>query len=306
MKEFHVWDLPKDRVYVKMQEDFQKKFLLGAKSEYGSWVKLAKIVNCDRVSLMNWSNSKNFIPLFALIQIASITGTELEIIEKQIMAIATGRKTKINGKRGEPIYNTNFPIKLTPELVRVFARFMGDGCIKVNWYYESVYYNKEDTLIEAMIKDATSVFGDMKVSIGIDEGVKCVRFPNIIGLIIVTMFGEVGTLKARIPQDVLDSAENIRLSFLGAYFDDEGTVDSEHPLARYYTSNEITSNSLAKLLNSIGIKSGLGKTKYTARGKENFMYHVNVTGRENVRNFASKVTLLHKRKRKLLDVIRTS
>ncbi|MEK6888025.1 MAG: hypothetical protein AABX14_03715 [Candidatus Aenigmatarchaeota archaeon] len=144
---------------------------------------------------------------------------------------------------------------------------MGDGCIKINWYYESVYYNKENTLINAMIEDIKSVFGEMKVSVRLDRGTKCLRVPNIIGLIIVTMFGEVGTLKARIPQGILESSEDIKLAFLSAYFDDEGTVDIKHPLARYYTSNEMTSNSLVELLVSVGIKPGSGKTKYIAKGQ---------------------------------------
>lgn len=300
MKELHLWDLPYDRVYVKLEESFQEKIILGAKYKYGSWPKLAEQLDCNSRSVMNWANSKNFMPLSLLIKIASITGVELEIIENQIKAIATGRKTKINGKRGEPVYNIKFPIKITPELARVLARFMGDGCIKVSWYYDSVYYNKEDTLINAMIEDVKSVFGDMKVSVTLDRGTKCVRFPNIVGLIIVTMFGEVGTLKARIPQDILDSTEDIKLAFLGAYFDDEGTVDSKHPLARYYTANEVTSNSLANLLANVGIRTGAGKSKYIGRSKENFMYHVNITGKNNVRNFALKIKPLHKRKRGLL------
>lgn len=299
MQELHIWDLPHERVYIKLEEEFQRNLILEAKSKYGTWINLAKEMDCNSRSVMNWAYNKNFPSLHAIIKIASLTDTELNIIEKNVVAIATGRKTKTNGKRGKPIYNTKFPIKITPELARVLARFMGDGCIKINWYYDSIYYNKEETLIEAMVQDVKSIFGEMKISESDDNGTKCVRFPSIVGLIIVTMFGEVGTFGAKLSEDILDASNNIKIAFLQAYFDDEGTVSLSQPMVRYYTANPHTCSSLSQLLSDIKIKSGKSKARYLARhSRENTIYHVNVTGKDNVSKFLDIVSPLHPKKRK--------
>ncbi|MBI3190437.1 LAGLIDADG family homing endonuclease [archaeon] len=99
------------------------------------------------------------------------------------------------------------------------------------------------------------------------------------------------------PQEILDSTDEIKTAFLQAYFDDEETVDTRQAMARYYTINPETTESLVKLLYSIGIKSGIGKTKYLARqNRDNVIYHVNITGIENVNKFFTKIKPLHKMK----------
>ena len=299
MQELHLWDLPHDRVYIRFKKEFQRNLFLEAKQLYGSWTKLAHFMDCNSRSLINWAYDRNFVPLSSALNIASITNTKLEFLEENLSAIATGKKTKVNGKRGNPVFGIKFPIKLTSGLTRILARFMGDGCIKINWYYDSVYYNKEETLIEAMVQDVKSIFGEMKISESDDHGTKCVRFPSIVGLIIVTMFGEVGTFTAKLSEDILDASDNIKIAFLQAYFDDEGTVSLSQPMIRYYTANPQTCSSLSQLLSDIKIKSGKSKARYLARhSRENTIYHVNVTGKDNVSKFLDIVSPLHPKKRK--------
>ncbi|MEK6888026.1 MAG: hypothetical protein AABX14_03720 [Candidatus Aenigmatarchaeota archaeon] len=83
MRELHIWDLPHERVYIKLEKEFQNKLFLDAKEKFGSWTTLAKHMDCNGRSLMNWAYDKNFSSLPVIIKIASITGTTLDTIEKK-------------------------------------------------------------------------------------------------------------------------------------------------------------------------------------------------------------------------------
>jgi len=95
-KEFHFYDLPKEKIYLRLKNSFRRKLFKEAQKRYTSFNKLSKVLDCCPHSLINWNSGKYSIPGRIIFHLSYLLNKSFSLkeIEKNITSISTGRMTK--------------------------------------------------------------------------------------------------------------------------------------------------------------------------------------------------------------------
>jgi hypothetical protein len=169
-------------------------------------------------------------------------------LQKQIADSRRGKSTKA--------YTFKRPSKWNKELVNLVAHFMFDGQITRT---SCIYYNRSQVLRDAVIANMIKVIGvdDYKIY-DASGGVKRVCYFNV----------ELACFIKQKSQELflyINSASvKHKLSFLKAFFDDEGCVSltQKKRLIRGYQHSLLVLELVQKLLGDFGIKSWIDKNYF--------------------------------------------
>ncbi|MBU2633810.1 MAG: hypothetical protein KJ674_01045 [Nanoarchaeota archaeon] len=305
--EFHFYQLPFNKTYLRLEDQFRIELFDKAKNNFSSYNQLAKKLKCCSLSLLNWKNGKTAIPTVMIISLFRIINEKefnLKNLEEKITELMSGRKSKKNGSIGKSI-NCQFPLKISPKLARILAHIMGDGTININWYFNTIYFNKQIELINEVECDLREIFGDVKLNInkGKDE-VYYMNIPSIIGMILYHWFGDFSSEKIKVPKLILNSDLNTQSKFLQGIFDDEGTLDIRYKTIRFGSKSKNLANSCCLLLKNFGIKpTNVYKIKYITRINKlkGFMYNFGITNKRGINIFNERIGFNHIKKKDLLN-----
>lgn len=185
--------------------------------------------------------------------------------------------------------------KLSLKKVRILGHLFCDGWLRKK---DFGYKNTNRELIDNFISDLRSIYGH-KFSITDDE--KKIRSISVGVKSIIKDLQRYGPFSSRnwkVPKNILNSRNKYwKRVFLGAIFDDEGTIDFSIDKKGYFRRRitmSLTSinalNNIQKLLLEFGISSKIYKLK-----KHNW-YQLYIGGKSNMKKFSRSIKLLHNRK----------
>jgi len=155
--------------------------------------------------------------------------------------------------------------KLTKEKARLITHLIGDGCVyKVKTNYNIKYEVKDRELLDQFEEDIVSVYG-LAVIKGFNPSGKT---GELIPLVLLRSkrafedlkkYCEYASATWWVPLQILEAQDYIKIEFLRALFDDEGTVvkEGKRSVIRLYSINENGLKTIQTMLEDFGIKSKL-------------------------------------------------
>ncbi|MFH0836770.1 MAG: hypothetical protein V1870_01450 [Candidatus Aenigmatarchaeota archaeon] len=163
MRTFHIWDFPKDKIKIKLDEEFRKQFFDALRKDIGSARKLSKVFKYNISSFSRWWLGKEFIPLPIMLKMYKPLSEKYKMfsfsrLEKNVTHI------KSNGMYNrQAITNPNLPIREDGRLLKLVAHLLGDayeGQTLKNYSKRGCYCNVNNVLIEDFLQSLT-VFGNV-------------------------------------------------------------------------------------------------------------------------------------------------
>ena len=308
-KNIHIWDLPINKVYIKLEDKFRKNFFSLIHKKFKSWNKAGKffgIKRADTTLAINWKRGDVCCPLSKILEIANFLKISKKVIEKNIIEIKC--KTQLNnrgGSSGKPIKNPKLPIKIDENLVEILGHICGDGTITRVQPHKGInfnYINSEPTLIKEFQNLMKQVFGDITPNILVRDKKPHYRRPNyvlqyptIISLFVLSIFDYKTKENMTLPKFIFKMSKKAKCRFLRAIFDDEGTINDKSIVLGMKPQHII--QGIKNLLEDIGIKTP--KIRKLNRG----MHSIEIRKGEYVKKFEELIGFKHPRKAKILGNI---
>ena len=307
MNALNLWDLSEERVYVKIKNGVIKEFFNFAIKFAGSENKLARLLGKNRIgNIWEFKNDKALTPLNLIVNILNIIppekGEEFKNkIENNIEQLRYGYGC------AKSIKNPKLPIIFSPVLARIAGHVTGDGGIGMRRGYPVYYTNQCKSLTNEFKEDIIDVFGDVDAYEYYKDSDKTtmIRFPSIVGLILMKFLGPmVGELK-HVPDVVLNSDNETKIMFLRAVYDDEGCPSESSNRITFGISNEQVANAVKEMLKEFGIRPGtITKGEATERWSANYQF--GIFGRDDVRIFENEIGFNHPEKKiKLSNLVKS-
>lgn len=298
----NLWDLAEERVYIKVKNDVIKDFVEYATNFAGGENKLARLLGKNRIyNIWEFKNSKRFASLGLMVNILNIIPLEKREefknkIENNIEELRYGY-----GK-AKSIKNPKLPITSSPVLARTAGHLAGDGGIGLSkGDYPAYYTNQNKLLVKQFKEDVLDVFGDVYVYEYYKKSDKTtmVRFPSIVGIILMKFFGPmIGKLK-HVPEVVLNADNESKRMFLRAIYDDEGCISESSNRVAFGVSNKQIAESVQRMLRDFGIRPGV-ITKRDATDKWEANYQFGITGKD-ILEFNKNIGFSHEDKKHKLE-----
>ncbi len=192
-------------------------------------------------------------------------------------------------------------------LARCLAKLCGDGHISSKY---ARYNNTCKTLLSQFEKDLIEIFGEIHLTRGmVNSGTSFIQFQRkAIVEFFLSYLESFGCNKIKIPKEVFDGSMDVRLAFIGSFFDDEGCVGLRFSLSENAWKRNINfySNSYGILreISEILFLNGISCNKLRRNNKlKDNTWVLGITGRANISLFRKHVPVAHPRKRYLLDLM---
>lgn len=285
MRKFNLFNFPRDRVYVFLEETFRREFFNEAIKTTGSQSALAKKLKVSDPMIKKWCTGKNksqkrvceqAIPLWAVIKIYNIINHKSSIEKIQNAVI------KYRARGGSSVREPNLPLVEDKCLIRIFFHLAGDGFAGHFRGSQANYFNKDKKVMKEFINDL-SVFGKPKLSFK-ENGCR-LGFPKVIGHILQHIYQtNFKSREIRFPSDFIKMERNIILNGIKALMDDEGSVEFNRICISL--ENKSFLSDITKLLQTktplrdyIRIKKskGIPTLKITSGGMEWYKQHIGFT-----------------------------
>lgn len=314
-REIHVWDLPRERVYIQLKDGFRENFFNKAYDKFGYWRLLGEflgIKRADTTIARNWKNGTSCYPLGIVLKIAKLINIPKEELEKNILQIRC--KTRLNkrgGNSGKPINNPRLPIKIDENLIEILGHICGDGSIPTKTPKKGIrflYVNSEPTLIKTFQKLVKRVFGEVNPTVYIRKGVEygkkynrpnyAIVYPTILSLFVLSVFNYKVKDNMEIPKFISKSSLKEKCRFLRALFDDEGSViirRTGHKQITFGLKPKKPLEDIHEVIKSIGINTS--KIYYDRLNR------FSISGKKNIILFKNLIGFKHPKKRKRLDLM---
>jgi hypothetical protein len=302
----YLWDLPENEVYLKIKKQARNIFFNSAIKLVGNKIKLNKFLKISNSHRKFYESGKYFCPLWVIKKILNITSGEekdklMVLIEKNVEELRKGY-----GGKAKSIRNPNLLIKFSPTLCSIIGHIIGDGGIKQN--YAVQYTNKSKFLIKQFERDVIETFGEMQAYIYHDKEDKTytVNFSSIVGLILVTLIGQMRGESKHIPKEIFYLDKQNKRLFLRALFDDEGSISiSKHNIEFIMTNKTVVEN-IRKILREFGIRPSETQARRKEKNRWKIGFRFFITGSQDIKRFYEQINFCHpKKKRKLRKLIQS-
>jgi len=298
-----LFDLPKDEIYVKLNEKFNRKLFDRAINLSGSQSKLAKILkdsnekftqdlkNIRQQEVSGWYNNYRLLRLDLAKFLIDFTNMSIPDLQQNI-EILKGIGTS------KPIYNPKFPIILDYEMGQLLGKICGDGCVQDDNSYTTSYNNKCDELIKEFEQLFIKNIGNTNFYERENNGVKVITVTGLMGKIISSFFDFKHS--KTVPKCIMQGNENAKRGFLRSIFDDEATVNKIHGEIRLKMKYYNFVSDIKKLLNNLGIITSEIKKDTSKNRFGKVAYYFTITGRSNLTKLLEMVGFTHPKKMKRL------
>jgi hypothetical protein len=294
MKKFTLFDFPKDRVYILLEDTFRKKFFDETINTLGSQSALARKLNVSSTMIKKWRIGKNKpqkgiceqgMPLWAIIKIYQITKGKFSLDKIQNAVL------KYRAKGGFSVINPNLPLIEDQRLLRIFFHLAGDGFAGHFGGAQVNYYNTDREVMKEFIKDL-SVFGRVKIKLR--ENGKRLGFPKVIGHILQHIYRtNFKSEEVKMPSHFFRLKKNLILKGIRALMDDEATV--EFSKIRIVLKNKPFLSDVARLLKN---KTSFGNHISVSLGEKFAELRIKAGGMELYRR---EINFVHSMKRRRLN-----
>ena len=225
---WNILKLLKDELYVDLSEDFLKILNLRLKKSNFKMKDFAESLNVSIPTVNYWFLGVNNFPYSSLCFIIKKLGISILELEENIEGISLkSGKTKVFNPKIRICFDYNFS--------RFLGHICGDGSLCCNSVIS--YTNKKDELINDFIKLSKRIFGEVECgTYKSKDGTKNVYLPKVIGKFVLKCFPDIR--KGHIPRKFFLSNPSTISGFLGAIFDDEGTVNANGKSLRISLANK--------------------------------------------------------------------
>lgn len=301
--EISLFDLPEDKFFVIMSKEFNERFLDQIKTKFGSFRQFyIKHKLCEQ-TFFSMKRRREY-PLILIKRFCKYVSIPLVEIQSNVCGIRSGRFFS-KGKYRSTIIYPKFPIKLTPELSRMIAHMLGDGCITVNkrGHYNFQYYNKNKHLIEMFKSDSKKVFGDLHIHESVNKDVPYVFLPAPVTIIFLQMVKDFHSKSSRLPKFINETSLEIKIEFLRSIFDDEACVKLRKSERRieFALANKLLVDDIRHLLNKLGIKTSNTTERTDKNGYHKAYFYIK--NYQNIYSFWKLIGFYHPQKQEKLNMI---
>ena len=308
-RKIHIWDLPIEKVYIKLKDNFRKDFFNKAHKKFNNWRLLGDYLDVKRGDTLlakNWKKGNCCCPLNIILKIGKLTKISKYEIEKNISEIKY--KTRINkrgGSSGKPIINPKLPIKVNEDFAEILGHICGDGTVNTDNPKKGIgvaYINSEYTLIKSFNKKMKRIFGEIEPKIYVRDGLNYrrpnyyVQYPSIIALFVLSIFDYKVNEGMDIPLFIFQMSKKAKARFLRAIFDDEGSVSENNKNITFSLKPIKPLKNIVKLLNEFNIRTG---SIHTGNDVSRF----GIAEQNSILNFQKFISFEHPKKIKRLDNI---
>ena len=295
LKQIELWDLYNKNIYVKIEKQIIKQF-------FENYEK-----NNSKIKIKIWAykNQRYFTPLDTIIKILNLFPPEEEIKFKKLVE-SNIEELKFGSGKAKPIKNPRLPIKFSPELAKICGHLIGDGGIRLTKGDYAVHYtNKNPFLIEQFKQNILKTFGNIEpyyYEYKIKDNnidLKVIRFPSIIGIILMEFFGSMIKDTKKVPEIIMNSDKRSKSLFLQALYDDEGCISSNR-IGICITNKEVI-ESIKKILETEFL---IQPTKITKRVHKGWLdlYRLEIHGRKDIMLFSKEISFSHPKKKEKLKL----
>ncbi|HUS51303.1 MAG TPA: LAGLIDADG family homing endonuclease [Candidatus Paceibacterota bacterium] len=305
----HIWDLPIEKVYVKLRGGFREHFFEAAHQKFGTWDRLAKFLEVKRGDTLlarNWKNGLCCCPLSIIFEISNKLDISKNKIEKNIKEIKfKTKKEGRGGNSGKPIINPKLPIEINKDFIEVLGHICGDGTIIRKNPKKGIklgYINSEPKLIESFQEKIKRIFGEIEANVQIRNGPRYRRknyylqYPSIISLFILSVFDYKTKDNMDLPDFIFNASKERKCAFLRALFDDEGSVSVRH---KAITINLKPYNPLKKVRELL-IELGFNPSRIIESGRVN---RIGIHRKDDILLFKKIIGFKYPLKEEKLDLI---
>ncbi len=300
----HLKELIADKVSLKFSKDLQKSMINNALSFTNNSPRaLASRLNMTTRTIYDFRDSRfQSTSLWFVVKLSTFLVSKgfdefsIPKLEKKIELI----KTKWVGKS---IFNPKFPINFNNRNgARIISAIMFDGGLTSEIY--PFYVNKNEKLINNVIKSVEKVVGKIGYNKRTYDGVFHVDFPKILGCVL-TKIGIVPGKKVLtnypIPPFIIDN-HNLYKEFLRQAFDDEGYVNTGDSkgggkritFTQYHSTHRKPRRliQIKYMLKFLGIRASgpYFQRSYIAKnGNKTYGYVLQISNQNDLRMFNEKV-----------------
>ncbi|MFH1711411.1 MAG: hypothetical protein ABH840_03815 [Nanoarchaeota archaeon] len=298
-KGIHLSEFP-DYLFIYLEESYRKQLFSAAYSLFGSLGNLAKFLKVSPSRLSFWFYGKQkdykrnvsglqFIPLSKLRAISQKLTEDsrdeffMENIEKNV--------TMYRMLAGNSIKNPKFPIKESPELIRMLFHLLGDGYAGG----KSDNANYRNTCQELLneFKTDLKIFGDVPVY----EQKFSIKFPSVLARMIETYYGvDSRTFNSIISAKILQVPKRYLYLGIRAFADDEGSVCSSS--IRLSSANFILLTGIKEILSYLKIITGDVKSQINKRATFGKIYYLDI---KDIEKYHKHMGFTHPKKQMLLE-----
>ncbi|MBU3913658.1 MAG: hypothetical protein KKB21_03690 [Nanoarchaeota archaeon] len=295
----HLADFP-DYIFVYLEEDYRKQLFNAAYNLFCSLGNLAKFIKVSPSRLSSWFYGKQkdyernvtglqFIPLSKL-KIISQKLTE-DSREEFSMENIENKITMYRMQAGNHIQNPVFPVRESPELVRLLFHLLGDGYaggISDN----ANYRNTCQELLDEFKADL-KIFGDVPVY----EQTFSIKFPRVLAEIVENYYGiDSKTFNSRISNKILQIPKRDLYFGIRAFADDEGTVYSSS--VRLSSANSPLLAGIKEIFVYLKIKTGDIKSQMNKKATFGKTYYLDI---KDIEKYHHEIGFTHPKKKMLLE-----
>jgi hypothetical protein len=292
-------DFP-NSTFVYLKDEYRQQLFNAVHNLFGSLNKLARTIKVSPSTLSSWryGNQKDyerneerlqFIPLSKLKMISEFLIKDgrkefsMENIEPQVLMHRM--------QAGNPINNPKFPIKESPELIRLLFHLLGDGYSGKKG--ENANYRNTCRKLLDEFKTDLRIFGDVPIH----EQKDSIKFPRVLAQVIKNFYEiKCATFDSHISNKILQiSARNLYFG-IRAFGDDEGTV---YPSSiRLSSANYTLISGIKQILNYSKIKSRDVKFQLNPNATCGKIYYLDINDLEQ---YYKHVGFSHPKKQILLE-----
>ncbi|MBN2330265.1 MAG: hypothetical protein JXC85_00460 [Candidatus Aenigmarchaeota archaeon] len=312
MKEIHFWQFPERKIYVKLEEGFQKDFFDALINRLGSRWELMKRLGVGYTTTKHWQygwrfrtpdrREDQYCPVWALKKICHIYSDVMGLDLNCVLHDIERHIHSYRAHSGTKILKPRLPIKNSCRLYSIIAHMIADGTWSEGCC--SKYINSSDALRREFVDDLKRVFGDVEIYESFARNhVPHIIFPSAVMYIISSHLPFKFSGINGLPKSVISLPPKTKARMLRSFFDDEGYV---HDSNIQICSLDIEMLNMIKLmLKSLEIESSnLKKYKDYERvdGSISKVAYFNIFSR-SIPKFSRKIGFSHPKKKKRLDLI---
>lgn len=297
-RRIHLADFP-DYIFVYLDDEYRKELLRSAYDLFGSLNKLANVIGVSAGRLSCWFRGKQKDYVRDKIGLQFIPLSKLKVISEHLVKDYRKEFSMKNIEKhvlmyrmqaGNPIKNPNFPIKESPELVRLLFHLLGDGYSGRKG--QTANYKNTCKELLGEFKNDLKIFGDVPIY----EQENSIKFPRVLAEITEDFYQINSRTFESIISDKILQIQKRNLCFgIRAFADDEGTVYS-HSI-RVTSANLNLLEGIKKLLNFLKIKSNNIKSQFNSRARHKKVYYLDV---KDIEEYAKQIGFTHPKKKLLL------
>jgi predicted transcriptional regulator len=321
----HLWDLPEDRVYLKLRPSVERKLLVlllqicKSKKEIARRTRVSKSIIEKMFSRVTYSISLKTLRRLSLFLSKYDKRFELEELERKILYIRT--KGSTSGKVFFPKFPINFNCK---EGGKIIGALFGDGGLRKD--LRPLYTNTKVERIREIVRSMQKVIGKFKVSkfIKVCSPIKSgsvsitysCDFPKIIGIILHYGLGMENGDKVvndtPLPSFCFKTSEEFKKGLLSVFFGDEAHVNAagedkaprivlrQAKLLRNYTPPRRLIG-IKRLLEDFGLKPRIFLERvYLSKNGRTGTFTLLISRFDDTNFFFKKIGINHARKMKKL------